>query len=76
MVSSLSCSDESTELDPVGLVSNVDGVNGPLAVGLSAKLSDDSWSWAASVLCPYGGIVLDDCAAAGFRSGVNPTSEF
>ncbi len=71
-VSSLSCSDESTELDPVCLVSNVDGVSGPCVVGLSAKLSDDSWSWAASVLDSGGGIVLDDCAAAGFRSGVNP----
>ena len=62
LVSSLSCSDESTELDPVGLVSNVDGVKGPLAVAvdLSAKLRDDSWSWAASVLGPDGCIVLDD----------------
>lgn len=59
-VSSLSCSDESTELDPVCLVSNVDGVNGPCVVGLSAKLSADSWSWAASVLGSGGGIVLDD----------------
>jgi len=44
LVSCLSCSDESAESDPVGLVSNEDGVNGPLAVGLSARLNDDSWS--------------------------------
>jgi len=62
-VSFLSCSDDTTESEPVGLVSNVDGLCGP---ALSAKLKDDSWSCTAPVSGPDGCIVLDDCTEADF----------